>query len=122
MSRSSKALAVHRSALRTVRDMPRANLINVFRVLEKNPDYLQTGSQRVKRSNSKYGGFGHHGAKNLPVLGWEASLPFWQKAPNELYNKDYFKRREYPPFSLHKLQVGVIKRGTPYSHMHMWNL
>ena len=45
------------------------------------------------------------GDKNLPVLGWEASKPFWQAAPNELYNKDYFKRREYPPFSLNKLQV-----------------
>jgi len=104
MSRSSKAVAVHRTALRTVRDFPRVDLNNVFRVLEKNKKWHQNGDPRIKKPNSKYGGYGHHGAHNLPVLGWEASKPFWQVSPNEAYNKDYFKRREYPPFSLHKLQ------------------
>lgn len=104
MSGSSKAVGVHRAALRAVRDMPRVDLDNVYRVLEKNPKWKQDGTPRIKSKNSKYKGFGHQGDKNLPVLGWEASKPFWQAAPNELYNKDYFKRREYPPFSLHKLQ------------------
>jgi len=104
MSGTSKAVALHRSTLRKVRDMPRVDLNNVYRILDKNPEWQQDGTPRIKWKTSKYKGFGHGGAKNLPVLGWEASKPFWQAAPNEIYNKDYFKRREYPPFSLHKLQ------------------
>ena len=110
MSGTSKAVALHRSTLRKVRDMPRVDLNNVYRILDKNPEWQQDGTPRIKWKASKYKGFGHGGAKNLPVLGWEASKPFWQAAPNEIYNKDYFKRREYPPFSLHKLQVGENAR------------
>ena len=99
----SKAVAVHRRAIRVVRDMPRINLNNLEIDEERNPDHKRTGEKKLKYKMN-YRGFGHHGDKHLPVLGWEANVPFWQRAPNELYNKDYFKRREYPPFSLHKLQ------------------
>jgi len=107
MASSSKAVALHRRAIRAVRDLPRADLTNLTRCEERNP--WRTDDMREKLKPRRHPDQGRGSKPNgsnahLPVLGWEASRPFWNTPPNEVYNADYFKRREYPPFSLHKLQ------------------
>jgi len=95
-----KAIAAKRQTLKIVREMPKISLDNLYKDKEKHPI---TEKERY-RKKGKYKGFGHKGAKYLPVIGWSAGPTFYDSVPSEPYNKDYFKRREYPPFSLHKLQ------------------
>jgi hypothetical protein len=100
MSLPIKGVHLREKALKMVREMPKIALDN----LKPNRDLNKRPKHRRGQHGGNYCGHGHKTDKYLPVLGWEHGMPFHERVPSEPYNKDYFKRREYPPFSLLQLQ------------------
>ncbi|CAK1549987.1 unnamed protein product [Leptosia nina] len=96
-------------ALTMLRSLPRVSLGNI----RDNPGY----KKNPKRGRGQHGG-DKHGAgnkgsgqrQNYMRLGYETgNNPFYLRMPHEHYYKGHHLRRQYPPFSLHELQLIIDK-------------
>ncbi|KAG1682658.1 39S ribosomal protein L15, mitochondrial [Nymphon striatum] len=97
-------------ALGLLRNLPRINISNLKPLKERK-------AQDV-RGRGQHGGKDHLHLKkrhvmtvkhnNYPRVGFEfGNTPFYLKIPREFYYKGHHTRRQYPPLSLHTLQLMI---------------
>jgi len=100
-------MAGNEKALAMLRSLPRVNLTNMIRCPSLAPRY---GKRRGDHGGKTHG-FGHKGCKArqmTPRIGYESGkVPFYLRVPQEPYYKGEHVRRQYPPISLHQLQLMV---------------
>lgn len=94
-------------ALQVLRHLPRVKISNLRDTPGSNyvtKDMLPTGPRA--RVMWKHDGRKQH--MGWPRLGYEGGqTPFYLKIPMENYNERHFARRQYPPLSLHQLQLMI---------------